>query len=486
MKKTSAKRISERLLALLREGKPLSARQQAVLVFQLSLPAMLAQIANILMFFIDAAMVGHLGSNEAASIGLVETTLWLFGGLTGAVATGFYVQVAHRIGAKDDYHARGVMRGGYTTALLFSSALGLAGVLLSGVLPVWLGGGEEIRKGASTYFMLFSCFVPFMMLNQLSAGVLRCAGDIRTPSIMEAMLGLLDVILNFLLIFPTRTLSVAGLSFTMPGAGLGVAGAALGTGLAYVIIALAMMGLIFRREGPLRIVGDRWNGWRGFIPYWGTVRTALTIGIPIGVQHTLMSCAQIFVTVIVAPLGAFAIAANSFAVTAESICYMPGYGISDAATTLVGQSVGARRNGMARRLAGVSVVMAMSIMGVMGIVLFFGADAVMAIMTPQQEIIDLGASALRIEAFAEPMFGAAIVCHGAFVGAGSTKVAAMMNLLSMWGVRITLALLLVGSMGLNGVWTAMAIELSFRGTIFLLRLRTRRWLPKEKTSNVTN
>ena len=235
--------------------------------------------------------------------------------------------------------------------------------------------------------------------------------------------------------------------------------------------------IVFRRHGPLRILGERWEGWRAFRLRRATLVQAWGIGMPIGVQHTLMSCAQVFVTMIVAPLGAFAIAANSFAVTAESICYMPGYGISDAATTLVGQSVGARRWNMARQLAGVSVGMAMGIMALMGVVLYFGAELVMGIMTPQAEIIALGASALRIEAFAEPMFAASIVCYGAFVGAGSTKVPALMNLASMWGVRITLALLLVGSMGLDGVWTAMAVELTFRGTIFLLRLRSRSWLP---------
>ena len=240
-----------------------------------------------------------------------------------------------------------------------------------------------------------------------------------------------------------------------------------------------MLGIICYRKGALRIVKEHWQGWHAFTPQRTTLRTALNIGTPIGVQHTLMSFAQIFVTMIVAPLGAFAIAANSFAVTAESICYMPGYGIGDAATTLVGQSVGARRWQMARQLAAVSVVLAMLIMGVMGVVLFFGAEGIMSVMTPQREIIDLGASALRIEAFAEPMFGAAIVCYGVFVGAGKTKVPAFMNLASMWGVRITLALLLVGSMGLNGVWLAMAIELTFRGIIFLLRLHSRKWMKEE-------
>lgn len=472
--------VSERLLSLLRDGRELSPRQQLTLVYHLSLPAMLAQIATVMMFFIDAAMVGHLGANEAASIGIVETTLWLFGGLTGALATGFYVQVAHRIGAKEDAAARSVLKEGFTTCLAFASTLALAGVVVSRWLPLWLGGGPEIQADASTYFLLFSVFAPFMIMNQFGAGVLRCAGDIKTPSIMEAGLCVLDVVLNFLLIFPTREVCIGGITLTMPGAGLGVAGAALGTGFAFVVVVCTMLWIIARRQGPLRILGERWNGWRTFVPRLATVRRALGIGTPIGLQHMLMSCAQIFITVIVAPLGAFAIAANSFAITAESICYMPGYGISDAATTLVGQSVGARRWYMARRLAGVSVMMAMLIMGIMGVVLYFGADSIMGIMSPQQEIIDLGASALRIEAFAEPMFGCAIVCYGAFVGAGTTTIPALMNLASMWGVRITLALLLVGSMGLDGVWTAMAVELTFRGVIFLIRLRSHSWLPKQE------
>ena len=473
------KKTSEQLLSLLRDGHNLTRRQQLTLVFHLSLPAMLAQIANIVMFFIDAAMVGHLGATEAASVGLVETTFWLFGGLTGALATGFYVQVAHRIGAKDEAGARAVLREGLSTALLFSTFVGLLGIAISDILPVWLGGDETVCPGATTYFLIFSFFAPFMQLNQLSAGMLRCAGDIKTPSLMEAALCVLDVALNFFLIFPSRIVTLGSTSVFIPGAGLGVAGAAIGTGLAFVIISLWMTSIIARRKGPLRFIGENWMGWRAFIPKKETIRRALGIGMPIGVQHTLMSFAHIFITMIVAPLGAFAIAANSFAITAESICYMPGYGIGDAATTLVGQSVGARRWTMARHLAGVSVGLAMVIMAMMGIVLYLGADIIMMIMTPQREIIDLGASALRIEAWAEPMFGAAIVCYGAFVGAGTTKIPAMMNLVSMWGVRITLALLLVGSMGLNGVWTAMAIELTFRGIIFLIRLSRNNWMPKE-------
>ena len=181
-------------------------------------------------------------------------------------------------------------------------------------------------------------------------------------------------------------------------------------------------------------------------------------------------------TVIVAPLGVFAIAANSFGITAESLCYMPGYGIADAATTLVGQSLGAGRKDLTRRFARITVGMGIIVMAVMGIVLYAGAPLIMSSMTPDLEVQRLGVEALRIEAFAEPMFAAAIVAYGVFVGAGNTLVPCLMNFFSIWAVRLTLAAALAPSMGLNGVWLAMCIELCFRGIIFLIRLEKGNWM----------
>ena len=189
-----------------------------------------------------------------------------------------------------------------------------------------------------------------------------------------------------------------------------------------------------------------------------------------------MNVAQVVITAIVAPLGSIAIAANSFAITAESLCYMPGVGVEEAATTLVGQSVGARRANLTRRFARITVGMGMIVMGLMGVLLYVGAPLVMGMMTPVREVVDLGVRVLRIEAFAEPLFAASMVAYGVFVGAGDTMTPCWMNAFSMWVVRITLAALLVGSMGLVGVWTAMCIELCFRGIIFLARLFSGRWM----------
>ena len=188
-----------------------------------------------------------------------------------------------------------------------------------------------------------------------------------------------------------------------------------------------------------------------------------------------MCSAQIASTLIVAPLGTIAIAAHSFAITAESLCYMPGYGTGDAATTLVGQSVGARRPKLTVSFARISVSIGMIVMTIMGVLLYFFAYDMMAILTPDEAVRELGTTVLRIEAFAEPMFAASIVCYGAFVGAGDTFIPSAMNLFSMWAVRLTTAYFLSQEYGLVGVWIAMCLELCFRGLIFLIRLFWGKW-----------
>jgi Na+-driven multidrug efflux pump len=218
----------------------------------------------------------------------------------------------------------------------------------------------------------------------------------------------------------------------------------------------------------------KWNFTR-YIPNKNTMKRAFTIGSPISLERGVMCGAQIAITGIIAPLGSVAIAANTFGINIESVCYMPGYGISEAATTLVGQSLGAKRKDLMRSFAWISVCLGMAIMALMGILMAVFAPEMMQMVTTDNGVIELGAEVLRIEAWAEPMFAASIVAYGAFVGSGKTLVPSLMNLGSIWIVRLTLALLLAPSMGLQGVWIAMCIELCWRGAAFLFRLRGRSW-----------
>lgn len=471
---TLRRETSTGLLALIREGRPMTLGQQIHLTVMLSVPAVVAQLSSIVMQYIDAAMVGSLGAEEAAAIGLVSTTTWLFWGLCIASSTGFSVQVAHRIGAGDMQGARNVLRQAVTSTTLFSFALAAIGVAISGVLPEWLGGDVSIHHDASLYFLIFSLFLPALQLNFLAGGMLRCSGNMRIPSLLGVVMCVLDVIFNFFLIFPTRHAVVAGIDIFIPGAGLGVEGAALGTVAAETVVATIQMWYLCTHSSELKLTKEKGS----FRPQVDTLKKALRIGLPMGLEHVVICGAQIMTTVIVAPLGVFAIAANSFAITAESLCYMPGYGISDAATTLVGQSIGAKRRRLTRSFAFITVFMGMIIMGLMGLLMYIFAPQIIGLMTPVEEIRSLGIMALRIEAFAEPMFAASIVAYGVFVGAANTLVPCLMNFFSIWAIRLSLAALLAPTMGLKGVWIAMCIELCFRGIIFLIRLFKRSWITK--------
>ena len=432
----------------------------------------MAQLSSIMMQYIDASMVGRLGADDSAAVGLVSTSLWLFWGICSAVTMGFSVQVAHRVGATDYTSARKVLRQGITACLIFSVVIAAIGVAISGFLPHWLGGTEAVCPKASVYFLVFVAALPLLTMNYLAGGMLRCVGNMKVPGALNVMMCIFDVIFNFFLIFPAHHLSVAGIEITLPGAGLGVLGAALGTVLAEVITAGAMMYYLCVKEKDICLKGHPGS----FRPERQVINKAIKVSAPMTLEHAVICGAQIAITAIVAPLGIMAIAANSFAVTAESLCYMPGYGIADAATTLVGQSHGAGRRDLARRFGYITTGLGMLTMGIMGVLMWFFAPAVMSLMSPVEEICTLGVEALRIEAWAEPMFAASIVAYGAMIGVGDTMIPAAMNFGSIWLVRLPLAALLAPKMGLAGVWTAMCIELTFRGLIFLIRLIRGKWL----------
>ncbi|MBD5247938.1 MAG: MATE family efflux transporter [Barnesiella sp.] len=460
------------LLTMIRSGESMSLRQQLRLTAVLSWPAIIAQLSTIVMQYIDAAMVGSLGAESSASIGLMATSTWLLWGLCSAVASGFSVQVANRIGASDRKGAEDVLRQSFLPVVIFSVLLALFGVGISGSLPLWLRGGEEIAADASSYFLVFCISLPVLQISFLSGAMLRCSGNTLFPGIVNTGICVLDVIFNALLIFDGHDITLGSTVLHIPGAGLGVTGAAIGTALAEVVAAVVMLWYLWRRNKELNLR----DGHGSFLPKRNCMNRAFRISTPLGVEHMLMCGAQVFITAIVAPLGTVAIAANAFAVTAESLCYMPGYGISEAATTLVGQSLGAGREKLARSFAKITVWSGILVMTLMGVVMYVAAPLMMGIISPVAEICALGTEVLRIEAFAEPMFAASIVAYGVFVGAGDTLVPAGMNLGSIWGVRIVLAAILAPTLGLRGVWIAMAIELCFRGAIFLLRLRSDRWL----------
>jgi putative MATE family efflux protein len=459
--------MNNRYLIKLRNGEPLSFKESMIMILTLSFPAILAQLSSVVMQYIDSAMVGRLGVHQAASIALMSSTTWLFSGICTSIGIGFVVKIAHDIGAKEDQQARNLVKIGLLFLLAVSLVLLVIGILLSRPLPVLLGGGKDIVADATKYFFVYSLSMPAVIMVSGAGGMLQGAGIMKLPSFLNVMMCGLDVIFNALLIFPSGTFGY------VPTAGLGVLGAAMGTAFSQLVTAACMLvALLF--FSPLKLTSGEHFSFR-----LSELTGALNISLPVVFESIVMSGAYILSTRIVAPLGTLSIATHSFAVTVESLCYMPGYGLESAATTIIGQSLGARRVDLTKRFGYMAVFLGMSIMGAMAILLYLFAPFMLGLLTPNYEIIKLGTRVLRLEAFVEIFYGASIVADGVFKGAGDTLIPSFMTLFSMWLVRLPAAFILSHHFGLFGIWMAMASELVFRGIIFLIRLFKKSWLKNQ-------
>ena len=455
----------------LRAGHTPARAELVRIVILMSVPTILSEISAQVMSYIDAGMVGSLGPVATASVGLVNTTDWLMAGMCFCASMGFNVQIAQLVGAGKHEQARGVLRQSMVVTFLFGLVMMAIGLSIAEPLPRWLGGEPETWKPAHDYFFWFSASLPLWALGRVFAGALQCSGDMRTPSQLTIASCFLDVIFNALLIFPGFDVTLGGVVLHVPGAGMGVPGAALGTVLAEMVAALGMAWALLVRSPVLALrLGGSWR------LHAGCLTEAARIAAPMFLERIAMNFALVVLTVFVTPLGTNALAAHSLAITAEGICYMPGFGIAAAATTLVGQAIGAERRDLARRFSNASLALGMGLMGAMAVLMFAFAPAIMSLLTPDETVRALGTTVLRIEAFAEPLYAASIVGTGIFRGAGDTLVPSLIGLGTVWIVRLPLAWLLGPRLGLAGIWLGMATELVIRGAIFLVRTRRGKWL----------
>ena len=258
--------------------------EQMGLVARLSIPIILSEISSTVMSYADSSMVGSLGAAATASVGLVASTTWLFNGVGMCVVTGFSIQIAQLIGAGRLRRVQSVMR----QAMMVSAAVGLLFAALaagiSGSLPVWLGGEPEVCEGSSRYFLIYGCGLPIVLLRQAGGSMLQCSGDMKTPSALNILMCVLNVAFNALLIFPTRTVALLGKNFTLCGAGIGVAGAALGTVLSETVTTALMLYCVCRRSPVLRLEkGVPWRLERG------CMATTLRLAVPIALERVTTS-----------------------------------------------------------------------------------------------------------------------------------------------------------------------------------------------------
>lgn len=444
------------LLDRMRRGERLLLREQLALIGQLSLPVILAQLSTILMTCIDASMVGHLGEREGAAIGLVASSTWLLYGLCFACAMGFTVQISHAIGGRKEDEARNLLKVSVLVNAAWAVILTLVITAIAPFVPRWLGGSEEIYTDSFQYFFIFALSIPIIQFNDLASGALQASGNMKFPSTMQILMGVLNVIFNYLFIYVLN---------------MGVKGAAIATLISRLVTTLPLLAFLFWKSDILRLRKEEKIYFKK-----SYFTTALRIGLPTAFEQTVMTGGQIGFTRIVSPLGQTALSANSFAITAESLCYMPAYGLGAAATTITGQCYGSGRKELTWKFGWLTSITGIILMIFSGSLMFIFARRMISFISPEAAVIALGSRILRIEAFCEPLYGASIIASGAMRGTGDTFIPSGINFLTMWMIRLPLAFFLRSKYGLEGIWMAMSIELCVRGILFLIRLAGKKWV----------
>ena len=398
-------------------------------IMSLAWPTMLEQLMQTAVQYIDTAMVGALGTQATAAVGATSTVNWLIGSTISALSVGFLSLIARACGAKDhDTTSRAVSQSVLVTlaAGLFFTILTLS---LSGLIPAWMQVDEALHETASRYF--FILYIPMLprTASIIFGTVLRAAGDTKTPMKIGVIVNVINVLLNFLLIYPVRTLSIFSISFTMPGAGLGVIGAAIASAIAFTVGGILITIVLWRHP----FVSPHGQS---FKPDKQILKPCFKVAFPNMLQRFGTSLGYVAFASMINSLGEIATAAHTIANTVESAFYIPGYGMQTAAATLAGNAYGAGDRDRMRSLAHMFIPIEIGLMIISGGLLFLFAPSLISLFSDSEAVISLGTAVLRMVAVSEPFYGFSIIIEGMMQGVGKTREPFIYNILGMWGIRI--------------------------------------------------
>ncbi|MDO5152370.1 MAG: MATE family efflux transporter [Eubacteriales bacterium] len=440
-------------------------------IFALAWPTMLEELMQTAVQYIDTAMVGTLGTQATAAVGATSTINWLIGSTISAVGVGFLSFVSRACGAGDTKRA-GKAASQAVLAVLFCGILFTVLTLsLSGLVPVWMQVDGPIQQLASRYF--FILYTPMLARTAIIifGTLLRAVGDTKTPMRVGILVNAINVVLNFLLIYPTRKF----LGVTLPGAGMGVIGAAVASAIAFTVGGICTTVCLWRHS----VISPKGQSLR---PDWEVLKPCLKVALPNGLQRFGTSLGYVAFAAMINSLGDVATAAHTIANTVESAFYIPGYGMQTAAATLAGNALGAGDNSRIQKLARMIIFIEVSLMIVSGSLLFAFAPQMMSLFSKDTQVIVLGAMVLRMVAVSEPFYGVSIIIEGMMQGMGNTLLPFVFSITGMWGVRIVgtfLCTQLLG-MGLVSAWACMIGHNLLLFTMFMVCYISGKWNPMNR------
>lgn len=449
-------------------------------IFSLAWPTMLEQLMQTAVQYIDTAMVGSLGTYATAAVGSTVTVNWLINSSISALSVGFLAFIAKAFGENDSQKARRAVSQAALTVLVTGSFFTLLTLSLSGVIPIWMQIDPDIQALSAQYF--FILYLPMLPRTAtiIFGTVLRAAGDSKAPMKIGILVNCINVILNFLLIYPTRTLPIFSYSITIPGADWGVIGAAIASAVAFAVGGIYITILLWRHP----LVSPKGQSLR---PDPTILKPCLRVALPNMLQRFGTSLGYVAFAAMINSLGEISTAAHTIANTVESAFYIPGYGMQTAAATLAGNAYGARDPKRMKDLSAMFIPIEILLMILSGGILFLTAPYLMGLFSDSQEVIDLGTTVLRMVAVSEPFYGFSIIVEGMMQGVGKTKLPFVYNIIGMWGVRIvgTFLCTQLFTGGLVSAWGCMILHNMLLFLLFLISFIRGRWNPLREAPPLT-
>ena len=442
------------------------------IIWALAWPTMLEQAMQTAVQYIDTAMVGSLGTQATAAVGSTTTVNWLISSSISALSIGFLAFIAKACGAKDKNSASRAAAQAVLVTLVVGIFFTVLTVGLSSKVPVWMQVDKSIQSVASKYFLIL--YMPMLprTASIIFGTVLRAAGDTKTPMKVAVAVNIINVVLNFLFIYPVRTMSVFGFEFTMFGLGFGVLGAAAASAIAFAVGGIYITVVLWRHP----LVSPKGQS---IAPDMHILTPCLKVALPNMLQRFGTSFGYVAFASMINSVGEIATAAHTIANTVESAFYIPGFGMQTAAATLTGNAYGAKDKDMMNRITKMFIVIEVCLMTLSGAALFFAAEPLVNIFSNSDEVILLGTRVLKMVALSEPLYGVALITEGFLMGVGRTKTPFIYNIIGMWGVRIlgTFIFTQILGYGLVAAWVCMIAHNVLLCCLYFISYVRGKWNP---------
>ena len=435
-------------------------------VLKLAVPIMVEQTFVMLLGVCNTMMAGHIGEEAVSAIGMVDSINMLFISFFAALSVGATVVVAQQIRQEEYKKANETAKQAMVSGFIVSGVITLLLWIFRVPLINFLyGSAEELVKSNAKLYIEFTLFTyPFIAIEQIANGILRGAGDTKTPMYITMFMNIINIVLGYILIYGIHT-------FYIPS--FGIMGAALAIAIARIIGAVIIIIVLFRGSKIIKI--------KKLFPFkfdMKVQKSIFNIGIPAGMEQVIFQAGKLLVQVFIVTMGTASIAANAIGMSISQIVNVPGNALCLAATTLVGQYVGRDDVKEAKSTLIYLVKFTTICLVSVGILFVPIAEWLASLYTNVPEVIRLTGILIKSNSIALLAWPISFVLSAGLKGAGDTRYTMMTAFIGMWIFRVGLGYMLGIQLriGILGVWIAMYIDWIIRGTMYLFRLKGNKWL----------